>query len=111
MYCLLKNSCKYEYKCCNHCKQKCDNRCYDNCVSCKFFTKTEPTVSYKFTVNGQEYSTVLNKPKKEDTLNKQKEQVVKAVPSVPSVAKVIKTNKKQPQPKTVIKLKKKKSLI
>ena len=64
MYCLLKNTCKYEYKCCNYCKQVCQDRCTDKCVGCKFFTKTEPTFVHKFTINGQQICAEVKKDSK-----------------------------------------------
>ena len=48
MYCLLKNTCKYEYKCCNYCKQNCEYRCMDCVNNCKFFCKVEPQPVYRF---------------------------------------------------------------
>ena len=101
MYCILKNTCKYQYKCCNYCKQKCEQRCSDNCESCRFFTKTEPCVSYKFTVNGQQFTSSL---KKETNIKKSDPQLAKNE----LATKISIKPKKREQ---FIKVKKKKSLI
>ena len=105
MYCLLKNSCKYEYKCCNYCKQTCVDRCTDNCDKCKFFTKSEPITSHKFTVNGQEYSNVIEQSKK------QSKSITIHNPQINKLSKSNKITKNNVTSNRLVKLKKKKSLI
>ena len=69
MYCLLRNRCKYIYKCCSDCKQKCDERCTDNQNSCKFCVTIEPTIVQRFTVDNKEIINI-KKPTKIEKVDK-----------------------------------------
>ena len=63
MYCILKNTCKHEYKCCNFCKQNCVDRCCDQYSHCKFYSKTEPCNTCLFTSDKQDKTQIKNKEK------------------------------------------------
>lgn len=43
MKCYLKNSCTHKYLCCSFCKDKCDIKCKDNYITCKWFDNTTIT--------------------------------------------------------------------